>query len=82
MAKGKNQTTKPIDKHADFLRVQTPRVSKALKAIELLSNGAGAAYAPTKSEVADMFAAIRSKVDDVEKCFTEGADLQSGFSFG
>jgi len=81
MSKKKNDTSKPVDKHADFLRVQTPRVSKALKAIELLSNGSGAAYAPTKSEVADMFAAIRSRVDDVEKCFTEGASLQGGFKF-
>lgn len=81
MAKKKNEMGKPVDKHADFLRVQTPRVNKALKAIELLSNGAGAAYAPTKAEIADMFANIRTKVDDVEKCFTEGADLASGFSF-
>lgn len=81
MGKKKNDTSKPVDKHADFLRVQTPRVNKALKAIELLANGAGAAYAPTKAEVSDMFATIRSKIDDVEKCFTEGADLQGGFSF-
>ena len=81
MGKKKNESSKPVDKHADFLRVQTPRVSKALKAIELLSNGAGAAYAPTKTEVADMFAAVRTKVDDVEKCFTEGASVKGGFSF-
>jgi len=81
MSKKKNNSNKPVDKHADFLRVQTPRVNKALKAIELLANGAGAAYAPTKPEVADMFATIRSKVDTVEKCYTEGASIQGGFSF-
>ena len=81
MGKKKNDVNKPVDKHADFLRVQTPRVNKALKAIGLLANGSGAAYAPTKSEVADMFAIVRSKVDDVEKCFTEGASLESGFKF-
>lgn len=81
MGKKKNETSKPVDKHADFLRVQTPRVNKVLKAIELLANGASAAYAPTKAEVADMFATIRQKVNDVEKCYTEGASLQRGFSF-
>lgn len=82
MGKKKNETNKPVDKHADFLRVQTPRVNKALNAIELLANCAGAAYAPTKSEVADMFATVRNKVDSVEKCYTEGTSLESGFAFG
>ena len=81
MGKNKKDTNKPVDKHADFLRVQTPRVNKALKAIELLANGAGAAYAPTTAEVADMFATVRQKVNDVEKCYTEGTDLQGGFAF-
>jgi len=82
MSKKKNETSKPVDRHADFLRVQTPRVNKALKAIELLANGAGAAYAPTKAEVADMFATIQKKLNDVQLCFTEGASVQGGFSFG
>jgi len=81
MGKKKNETSKPVDKHADFLRVVTPRVRKALKAIELLANQAGVAYAPTKAEVADMFAALRTKINDVEKCYTEGASLQTGFLF-
>jgi len=81
MGKKKNDTNKPVDKHADFLRVCTPRVEKALNSIGLLANTAGAAYAPTKAEVADMFATIREKIDNVEKCYTEGASLKSGFSF-
>jgi len=81
MSKKKNDTEKPVDKHADFLRVAAPRVEKVLKAVGLLANTSGAAYAPTKSEVADMFATIRSKVDDVEKCYTEGGSLESGFKF-
>ena len=81
MGKKKNETSKPVDKHADFVRVYTPKVNKALKAIELLAHGAGVAYAPTKAEVADMFASIRQKVDNVEKCYTEGSSLQAGFSF-
>ena len=81
MGKKKNNADKPVDKHADFLRVCTPRVNKVLKSIELLANTAGVAYAPTKEEVADMFATIRSKVDAVELCYTEGSSLKSGFKF-
>lgn len=81
MSKAKNSTNKPVDKHADFLRVAAPRVNKVLKAIELLANTAGGAYAPRRTEVADMFATIRSKVDAVEKCYTEGNALETGFSF-
>ena len=82
MGKKKNDTNKPVDKHADFLRVQTPRVNKALKALGLLANGAGAAYAPTDREVANMFATLRQKLSDVEACFTEGVTLENGFKFG
>jgi len=81
MSKKKNESSKPVDKHADFLRVAAPRVNKVLKSIELLANTAGVAYAPTKAEVADMFATIRSKVDAVELCYTEGSSLESGFKF-
>lgn len=81
MGKKKNDSDKPVDKHADFLRLATPRVNKVLVALDLLSYQAGVAYAPTKTEVADMFATIRQKVDDIEKCYTEGASLASGFSF-
>lgn len=81
MSKKTNSNNKPVDKHAVFLRVATPRVQKALKAIELLANTAGAAYAPTTAEVDSMFTVLRWKVDAVEKCYTEGVSLESGFSF-
>lgn len=81
MSKKTNNSTKVVDKHADFLRVAAPRVEKILKAIDLLANTSGGAYAPTKGEVSDMFATIREKVDNVEKCYTEGASLKSGFAF-
>lgn len=81
MGKDRQTIVKPVDKHADFLRVVTPRVNKALKAIELLGNQAGAAYAPTKAEVVEMFAAIRKKVDEAEACYKGGAAQVSGFAF-
>jgi len=81
MGKKKNDTSTPVDKHADFLRVQTPRVNKAIKAIELLANCSGVAYAPTKAEVADMFATLQQKLNDVQLCYTEGSSLKTGFKF-
>ena len=81
MGKKTNTSDKPVDKHAAFLRVVTPRVNKALKAIELIGNQAGAAYAPTKAEVAEMFVVLRRAVDNAQKCYTSGAAQVSGFSF-
>lgn len=82
MANKKKEKKVYADKHAAFVGVATPRINKALKAIELLANQSGAAYAPTKAEVADMFATIRKKVDEVEKCYQGGSTLGGGFSFG
>lgn len=81
MAKKNSNSTQPVDKHAAFLRVVTPRVNKALKAIELIGNQAGAAYAPTKGEVLVMFQALHAQVDAAEKCYTSGATQASGFEF-
>lgn len=80
--KQKNKKQKPAaDKHADFLRVVTPRVKKALKAIGLIGNQAGAAYAPTVEEVILMFKAIRKKVDETEKQYLGKAVQGGDFSF-
>jgi len=79
----KNKKKKPAaDKHADFVRVVTPRVRKALKAIGLIGNQAGAAYAPTEAEVADMFAALRKKIDATEKRYmSSGQQSEDEFAF-
>lgn len=82
MAKKNSKKKSPADKHADFLRVVTPRVRKALKAIGLIGNQAGAAYAPTEVEVADMFAALRKKVDATEKRYlSSGQQSEDEFEF-
>lgn len=81
MVKRTNSSRKPVDKHESFIRVCTPRLNKALKAIGLLANQAGAAYAPTEPEVAQMFTALRKKVNETEKVYTGGSSKDSGFSF-
>lgn len=81
MGKKNSTSIKPVDKHADFLRVVTPRLNKVLKAIELLRNQAGDAYAPTKAEVLEMFVAIRAKVDETESYYLGEGKQTAGFSF-
>lgn len=81
---GKEKKAKKVykDKHEAFVCVVLPRVNKALKAIELIGNQSGAAYAPTKVEVAEMFAALRKKVDETEACYKGGGTQIGGFAFG
>ncbi len=81
MTKKTNNTNKPVDKHADFLRVATPRLNKALDMIDLLKNQAGVAYAPTKAEVASMLKALHTKVDELGNCYAGDSSVDSGFSF-
>ena len=81
MGKKTNNSEKVVDKHADFLRVATPRLNKALNMIDLLKNQAGVAYSPTKAEVAEMLKALRTKIDEVENCYAGDASVDSGFSF-
>jgi len=82
MSKTNKKKKPPADKHADFIRVVTPRVNKALKAIGLIGNQAGAAYAPTEDEVADMFAVLRKKITDTEKCYQKGQAQDANSAFG
>lgn len=80
MAKKKKSTKPPVDKHEAFLRVVVPRVRKALKAIGLIGNQAGAAYEPRGSEVADIFAALRKKVDMTEKRYLNKTATEEDFT--
>lgn len=81
MAKKKKESKPAEDKHAAFLRVVTPRVKKALKAIELIGNQAGAAYAPTVGEVTFMFESLRKKVDATEKRYLGACKQEDEFNF-
>lgn len=74
--KGKSQD----EKHKDFIRVVTPRVQKALKAIGLIGNQAGSAYVSTADEVDSIFNALRKMVDSTEKRYTSGDKQDADFS--
>lgn len=69
MGKKKKNSKPAEDKHEKFMRVVTPRVGKALKAIRLISNQAGAAYSYTEDDVAQIITALRDAVDNVEGCY-------------
>lgn len=79
MAKKKKVIPKNESKRDKFKRVVTPRVNKALKNIGLIGNQAGAAYEPTKDDVADIMAALRAKVDEVENQYLGQGQTQGGF---
>lgn len=66
--KGKSQD----EKHEDFIRVVTPRVKKALRAIGLIGNQAGSAYVSTEDEVKSIFDVLRKMIDATEKRYTSG----------
>lgn len=79
---GKKKTTTPKDenKHDKFKRVVTPRVNKAIKAIELVGNQAGAAYEPTKDDIATIITTLHETVDKVDKVYNTKGTAKGSFS--
>ena len=67
MKKGKKPAKTAEEKARDFIRVVTPRVKKALKAIRLIGNQSGSAYKYTDEQVANIITALRLEVNAVEK---------------
>lgn len=49
-----------------FERVIRPRVEKAMKAIELIGNGASREYDPPPEEIAELLASLRLQLEEVE----------------
>lgn len=80
MAKNKNKSKPQEDKHAKFKRVVTPRVNKAIKAIELVGNQAGVAYAPTKDDIANIISVLHEAVDKVDKVYNTKGSAKGSFT--
>lgn len=77
----KKKAAKPTeDKHEKFVRVVTPRVKKALKAIALIGNQAGSGYEHTEDEVHTIFGRLHEAVSAVEKKYTSGGKHEVDFS--
>lgn len=78
----KKKVAKPAeDKHKKFLRVVAPRVQKAIKAISLISNQAGATYSYTEDDVAQIMTALQVAVDSVSTAYTSKGKVNVEFTF-
>jgi uncharacterized protein YceH (UPF0502 family) len=82
MAKKKTRVPEKESKNQKFIRVFAPKMNKAIRAIRLLANGAGAAYESKDKDVEGMIAALRQEVDVLEQRYTSGEATPSGFQFG
>ena len=76
-----NPAQKGDKKRADFVRVITPRVGKAIKAIGLIANCAGSNYLYSDMQVAQILSALDGAVKQVESQFQKKAVTQTGFAF-
>ena len=85
MAKGKGRTAAPIPKEetkaARFVRVVTPRIGKAIKAIKVIGYCAGSAYEYKEAEVQQILTALSNAVVALKDQFAKKQDKQSGFEF-
>lgn len=77
----KKKAAKPTeDKHEKFVRVVTPRVKKALKAIALIGNQSGAAYEYTEDDVVHIIGRLSDAVLDVKKRYMSSGKQEVEFS--
>ena len=80
MKKSRKTAKTAEEKAKDFIRVVTPRVKKALKAIRLIGNQSGSAYNYTPEQVANIITALRLEVDAVEKRYAGSGQQDIDFS--
>jgi L-asparaginase II len=76
-----NAAQKGDVKRANFVRVVTPRITKAIKAIGVIANCAGSNYVYSDIQIAQILSALDGAVKQVESAFAKKAVTQTGFSF-
>ncbi|GAI49801.1 unnamed protein product [marine sediment metagenome] len=85
MAKGRKSSRQTIPKEeskADrFVRVVTPRMAKAMKAIRTIGFCAGATYEYTPKQVEQIIIALTAAVVRVDKQFTDKKSDEPEFGF-
>lgn len=82
MGKKRKEKKEPEDKHLKFIRVVTPRVKKALKAIALVGNQSGTAYEYTEDDVIHIIGRLSDAVLDVKKRYMSTGKQEIEFSLG
>lgn len=68
-------------KSAKFIRLATPRVNKALKAIGQIARLGGSQYESTPEQRAAMFKALRDAIAGAEDRFKGVREAKQGFVF-
>jgi len=85
MAKGKKRTSQKIPENetkADrFVRVVTPRVAKAVKAIRTIGFCAGSMYEYNDEQVIQILKALDTACGTLRKHFTAKTGVESDFAF-
>lgn len=76
-----NAAQKGDKKRADFVRVVTPRVTKAIKAIGLIANCSGANYLYTDEQAGQVIKVLNEAVNAVAEAYVKKAVAASGFAF-
>lgn len=82
--KQKKSGTKPPDNESKadrFVRVVTPRIVKAVKALELIGNCAGSSYEYTPKQTAQIFSTLCSVLEGVQQRFVSASRDAPKFSF-
>jgi len=79
MAKKVTRTERVETKSEKFKRVVIPRVNKALKAIELVGNQSGSAYAYTEKDVDVIITALHDAVRAVDSRYKGKGKADAGF---
>ena len=64
-----------------FVRVVTPRVGKALKAIRTVGFCTGSTYEYTPKQMTDIINALKTAVDSLSDNFAKKSETTSEFSF-
>ena len=79
----KKRTPPPKDetKEAKFVRVCTPRVAKAVKAMNNIGNCAGVAYTYSEKQVDQIQTVLEKQLNSVLDKFTFGGKETSAFEF-
>jgi hypothetical protein len=79
MSKKTETNTTPVSKKEKFLQVCTPRVDKAVKAINLVGLCAAPTYEYTDKQVEAVVAALINAVSTVQERFSARSASVSGF---
>lgn len=82
MAKKKKQIPEDETKSVKFKRLVEPRVSKAIKSIDLIGNCAGSAYEYTDDDVAEIMTAIEAATEKLQGTFSSKGVSTGGFKLG